>query len=117
MKYLALVFAVLFLVFAYLQLNDPDPLVWIPAYLLPAYVCVRSFQGFVNVELVSILLLVTTLAGASLWLSMTAWEGFFTEGAGMAMKTMNQEYAREACGLWICSAVYVFILILKKYSN
>lgn len=113
MKYIALLFSLIFLAFAYLQYNDPDPLVWIPAYLVPTYVCFRFFQGYFNVELVVLLLLVTTLAGVSLWQAMTAWEGFFTEGAGMTMKTMNQEYAREACGLWICSFIYALLLLTQ----
>lgn len=113
MKYFILIFGVIFLAFAYLQVNDPDPMVWIPAYLVPAYVCFRFFKGAINIELVVLLFLVTTLAGISLWQEMTAWEGFFTEGAGMSMKTMNQEYAREACGLWICSCIYIIIAIFS----
>ena len=45
MKRFNLVFAVLFVVFAVLQYNDPDPYVWIPIYLVSAYVCFQNFKG------------------------------------------------------------------------
>jgi hypothetical protein len=43
---------------------------------------------------------------------MTAWEGFMTDG--LAMKTMNQELAREAVGLWIASFSFAIYLITGK---
>jgi hypothetical protein len=36
---------VLFLLFAYWQLNDPDPELWVPIYLFPAVVCTFSALG------------------------------------------------------------------------
>lgn len=51
---------------------------------------------------------------------MTQWEGFFTEGAGMEMKTLNQELAREAVGLMICVVCFLgFTLtaILEKRKH
>jgi uncharacterized membrane protein YjdF len=38
MKIFNLVFTILFIIFAALQYNDPDPYVWIPIYLVSAYV-------------------------------------------------------------------------------
>jgi hypothetical protein len=52
------------------------------------------------------------MAGIQLWTEMTAWEGFMTDG--LAMKTMNQELAREAVGLWICSTAFVLFYSLAK---
>jgi hypothetical protein len=50
------------------------------------------------------------MAGIQLWTEMTAWEGFMTDG--LAMKTINQELAREAVGLWICSAALILFYSL-----
>jgi hypothetical protein len=45
MKMLNLVLSVLFVVFAALQYNDPDPFIWIPIYLFAAFLCWRAYQG------------------------------------------------------------------------
>jgi hypothetical protein len=44
-KVFSLVFAVLFLISAGLQWNDPDPYLWIPLYLLSVLSCVYAFKG------------------------------------------------------------------------
>lgn len=45
MKYFNLVFAILFVLFAALQYNDPDPYWWIPIYLYSALLCWLAFKG------------------------------------------------------------------------
>ena len=45
MKILNVVFIILFLVAAALQYNDPDPYLWIPIYLLGAFLCFKALQG------------------------------------------------------------------------
>ena len=45
MKTINIIFAVLFVVFAGLQYNDPDPYLWIPIYLVSAFVCFQTYRG------------------------------------------------------------------------
>lgn len=45
MKIFNLIFTILFVISAGLQYNDPDPYVWIPLYLLAAFLCFRAYQG------------------------------------------------------------------------
>lgn len=45
MKIFNLVFALLFVVSAALQYNDPDPYLWIPIYLYGAVMCWFAFRG------------------------------------------------------------------------
>jgi len=45
MKIFNLVFALLFVVCAALQYNDPDPWLWIPIYLYGAVLCFFAFRG------------------------------------------------------------------------
>ena len=33
-----------FILFAALQYNDPDPYLWVPIYLYPAFLCYRAFR-------------------------------------------------------------------------
>jgi Transmembrane family 220, helix len=48
MKIFNLVFLVLFIVFAALQYNDPDPYLWIPIYLYGAFICWMGYRGKMN---------------------------------------------------------------------
>lgn len=45
MKTFNLVFAILFVLFAALQYNDPDPYIWIPIYVVSAFVCFQNYKG------------------------------------------------------------------------
>ncbi len=45
MKIFNVVFAVLFVLFAALQWNDPDPYIWMPIYLYPAILCGLAAAG------------------------------------------------------------------------
>ena len=105
-------FTIVFLLFTYWQLNDPDPILWVPIYGSAAYVSFQAFRGFVNKELVAVLFVLSIMAGIQLWVEMTAWEGFMTDG--LAMKTINQELAREAVGLWIASFSFAIYYLLEK---
>lgn len=44
-------FVVLFIIFAGLQYNDPDPYVWMPIYLLGAWICYQASKGKMNIRL------------------------------------------------------------------
>jgi hypothetical protein len=43
-KLFNIIFCVLFILFAALQYNDPDPYVWMPIYLYSAYLCYKAAQ-------------------------------------------------------------------------
>ena len=45
MKILNIVLAVIFVFFAALQYNDPDPYIWIPIYLYAAILCWYAYRG------------------------------------------------------------------------
>ena len=109
---LGILFSIVFLLFTYWQFNDPDPILWVPIYGVATYVSFQAFRGFVNKELLAVLFVLSTMAGIQLWMEMTAWEGFMTDG--LAMKTMNQELAREAVGLWIASLSFAIYYLLEK---
>ncbi|MHA8086754.1 transmembrane 220 family protein [Aquirufa sp. Wall-65K1] len=108
-------FTLIFILFAYWQLNDPDPILWVAIYLIPTYTSFKAISGKVNSELMVILFLLSGVAGLQTWVEMTAWEGFMTDG--LSMKTINQELAREAVGLWITTLSFAtFYLLDKKYN-
>jgi hypothetical protein len=91
---IALLLAI-YLLFAYFQLNDPDPERWVPIYGLAALID-RKPRYYVFF----------TMAVGYLIAAYLQWppqfEGFlFGE---MAMRSLNIELARESGGLVICAA-------------
>jgi hypothetical protein len=107
-----IVFAVVFALFMYWQFNDPDPILWVPIYATATYVAIQAYRDQLNTELLAVLFILTTAAGIQIWSEMTAWEGFITDG--LSMKTMNQELAREAVGLWIVSLAFAIFYVTKR---
>lgn len=45
MKIFNIIFAILFLISAVLQYNDPDPYLWIPIYLYGVIICWQAFRN------------------------------------------------------------------------
>ncbi len=105
-------FTLIFLLFAYWQLNDPDPIIWIPPYLIASYISFKAARNQVNHELLIVAIIMSFAAGLQIWTEMDAWEGFLTDG--LSMKTHNQELARESVGLWISTFSYIIFYILNK---
>ena len=112
MRILNSIFALMFIAFALVQINDPDPILWVPLYATATYVAIQAYRDQLNTELLVVLFILTTAAGIQSWSEMTAWEGFITDG--LSMKTHNQELAREAVGLWIASASFALFFIVEK---
>lgn len=95
----ALVFTLLFALFAALQYNDPDPQVWIPIY---AFAAMASLMGYVGLGRPWFFILMAVVyAGAAIRQWPPAFEGFWLNELGM--KSMNVELARESGGLAICA--------------
>lgn len=117
MRYIALLFGLIFLLFAYWQFNDPDPVWWVTVYLVSAYCSYLAFQEKYNLELFGVLAVLYLAGTVNAWLQMTAWEGFFTEGEGLSMKTMNQELARESAGLGICAVAMVLFWVTGYFRK
>lgn len=63
MKWFQLLLGLLFLLFAYFQINDPDPYGWVAIYLATAIIC---FMGFANKYYLP--MIGTTLIAAALWM-------------------------------------------------
>lgn len=110
MKTLALTFAVLFVLFAAVQYNDPDPQVWIPIYAFAAMACVMAYAGLGRPWFFTLIALV--YAGAAIWQWPPAFEGFLLDEMGM--KTVNIELAREAGGLAICAVAMLTMAWLTR---
>lgn len=124
MKILNFVLAVLFLLFAFVQVNDPDPVLWILIYGAMAVLSIMAMFGlfFKRVILVMIILYVayslTFWNGVTEWLAQEDKSALFDDVA--KMQHVYIEEAREFLGLAICVIVLIFFYFMagrKRVTN
>jgi Transmembrane family 220, helix len=111
MKYLNIFFAIMFLAFAALQVNDPDPILWILIYGVMAVVSVMAIFDYYNrwlmaaLTLFYLIYLAILFPGVSEWLQQDDKSVLFDDV--MKMQFPYIEESREFLGLLICQLVLV----------
>ena len=122
MKIFSIVFALIFLLFTFVQFNDPDPLLWIAIYGAMAALCIMAIFNKYPQRVYQILLVL--FAGYStlfipsvlIWLRQEHLSDLFDDVA--KMEHLYIEESREFLGLLICVLVLVFYLIqTRKLRN
>jgi Transmembrane family 220, helix len=111
MKIFNIVFALIFLSFAALQYNDPDPLLWIFIYGAMTVICALAVRG--KVYKMAILVLgvgyivyaLMLLPSALIWFNSADRSLLFDDLA--KMQNLYIEETREFLGLLICLIVLV----------
>lgn len=105
-RIISLLLGLIFILFAYFQLNDLDPALWVPIYLVAAGLCIASWFSLRNLW-VSIGATVAFIVGAIVYWP-DQWEGVSLDGG----YTVNIEEARESLGLAICAAATIYLAVL-----
>ena len=120
MKYFNLLFAVIFIASAYLQLNDADPLLWVAIYLSGAILCTLSIFYKGNDLLFKIALfaylfyaVILLFAPNGVW---TWFNEYDAENIAQSMKVTRPwiENTREFFGLLILAAVTALNIIQRR---
>lgn len=112
MRYFSLLLTANFIFSAAVQVNDPDPYLWIPIYLFAAVITWYGFLHKYNPYISAVAGIVYLAAGLyMLPPSVTEWIKAESEQEGWAMKTPMMEQARESFGLLICCFGMAFNLI------
>jgi len=115
MKIINFILALLFLVFAFVQVNDPDPLIWILIYGNMAVLCVLAmfrmhFKAWIIASgAVYMIYAALLFPGAREWFQSADKALLFDDLA--KMQNLYIEQTREFLGLLICIVVLVFHLI------
>src|SRR6187551_2058770 len=111
MKIFNIVFAIIFLSFAYLQFNDPDPMLWILIYGTMVVMCGLAVANLYP-KRVYLILLVLFVGFSTIYIpSVLVWQqqddltALFDEIA--KMEHLYIEESREFLGLLICIIVLV----------
>jgi hypothetical protein len=102
------IFTLLFIAFAAVQYNDPDPYIWIPVYLIFAALSISILYFPLQRKYY------LNAAGGALVFAILQRPAHW-EGIGENMLTENMEKARESLGLLICafSAILNYFFIPK----
>ncbi|HEU5146672.1 MAG TPA: transmembrane 220 family protein [Chryseosolibacter sp.] len=115
MKVLNLLLAALFLLFAFVQINDPDPALWILIYGLMAVACVLAAFGRYYPKIISVILIIYLaysffyIPGVVEWLGSENKSMLFDDIAKMQYPYIEE--SREFLGLFICVIVLVMHLL------
>lgn len=108
-KTLSIVFGVVFILFAAVQYNDPDPQIWIPIYGFAVLACAMAYTGTGRPWFFALMAVIYLVAAAYQW--PPVFHGFsFGEG----MRDMNIEEARESGGLGICAIAMVIMAVMSR---
>lgn len=105
-KYFFISFTLLFLLFAYFQLNDPDPEIWVSIYVAAMVFAGLGVRGKYPLIPLSIAIL-ACIIGAIYYFpqSVSGWISQELEQKDLTMKTPQMEEARETFGLLIIAVV------------
>jgi hypothetical protein len=118
MRIVNFLLAVLFLLFAFLQVNDPDPVIWILIYGAMAVFCVMAMFEFYP----QMMLIATTAIYIlySLWYAPGTWEWLRSENKAALFDDLAKmqypyvEEAREFLGLLICIVVLALYIVRSR---
>jgi hypothetical protein len=118
MKIVKIFLAVLFLLFALVQINDPDPLLWILIYGAMVVISVMSifhrYPTGVMIVMAAGYLIMTTIyfPGFATWLGSSDRYLLFDDLAKMQFPYIEE--AREFLGLIICIVVLLFYFYISR---
>jgi hypothetical protein len=118
MKVINFILMIVFLLFAFVQINDPDPLLWILIYFNMAVLCVAALvkRRFIYWLAASIILysIYATLLVKSAWVWFQSPDRSLLFDDIAKMQNLYIEETREFLGLIICIAVAVFLLLSNR---
>ncbi len=118
MKIFNILFALIFLLFCFVQFNDPDPILWIAIYGSMAVLCIIAIFNKYPQRIYLVLLILFVgystlyIPSVMVWLKQEHLSDLFDEVA--KMEHLYIEESREFLGLMICVAVLIFYLIRTR---
>lgn len=118
MRIVNFVLAAMFLVFAFVQVNDPDPVIWILIYgIMAIFAIMAIFEFYPKKFLIAVLILFVLysfvyIPGLQEWLRQGNKSALFDNVA--KMEHLYIEESREFLGLLICIVVLAFYLFRSR---
>jgi hypothetical protein len=115
MRILNSILALMFLAFAFVQINDPDPIIWILIYGAMATLCIMAiFEYYPKKFMIGLLgfylgYSIEYFNSVWTWIKSDNKSALFDDVA--KMQNLYIEESREFLGLMICVSVLIFYLI------
>ena len=105
-KYFFILWSIVFLLFAYWQVNDPDPEIWVSVYIVAAIFCALAFKGKHPLIPLGIVIVACVIGAVYFYPdSVSEWVNYEMENKDLTMKTQQSEEARETFGLLIMAVI------------
>lgn len=119
MKVFNIILAVLFVVFAVVQFNDPDPLFWVLVYATMALICGLAAFKKTKILLLFAVLAVLVFELFTMYPTFSDWikEGMPNIVKSMAAESPYVELVREFLGLLICFIVLIFQWVIYRSTS
>ena len=115
MRVLSTVIGIIFVLFALVQLNDPDFYIWVGAYMIPATLAFVFTYRKQNKTFLAVLAIIYLVAAIALFPpSMSEWISAEEEAKSLGMMLPSIEEARESMGLFLCFIAIAFFWIKTK---
>jgi len=120
MKWINIFLSLMFVCFAVLQYNDPDPYIWIPIYLLPAFLCWQASKGKYDTSLYVLSMGICIVYGIYLFFDKNGVLSWAKEHASESLVNSMKaekpwiEESREFLGLLIVLIVLVINYIFGR---
>ncbi|MEX2511491.1 MAG: transmembrane 220 family protein [Cyclobacteriaceae bacterium] len=109
------IWSIFALLFAYWQINDPDPQWWVPIYLISSVAAGFAFFGKFNVNILVVLTFGYLALSLFFWpAEILIWVSDEIKQKDLSMKTPEMETNREFFGLVICAVVFALQAIIGR---
>jgi len=118
MRIVNFILAIMFLLFAFVQINDPDPIIWILIYGAMAVLCIMAIFEFyptkftIGLLVLYVLYSIVYIPGVLEWLRQENKTMLFDDVAKMQYPYIEE--AREFLGLLICIIVLIVFVIRAR---
>lgn len=107
-RYVALFLGLVFILFAYFQVDDADATRWVAVYLIAAVLSFGFFMGKVS-KSIFLIAAVAALVGAFYFFPYGQWHGIVEFD-----KYREVEFARESLGLGICALAMLYYFMMRR---
>ena len=118
MRIVNFILAIMFLLFAFVQINYPDPVIWILIYGAMAVLCIMAIFEFypakftIGLLVLYVLYSIVYIPGVLEWLRQENKAMLFDDVAKMQYPYIEE--AREFLGLLICITVLIVFVIRAR---
>lgn len=116
-KILGFFFGFVFISFAVVQYNDPDPALWMAIYGTAAALSLAAGYGKVSNTVLAVACVVYAVGVIYWWPEQFEGVGDSMRDATTGLLLKNVEEGREALGLAICSVAMLSFILASKLSK